>query len=113
MPIELALPLTVALGGFGMRAPVGLLIVGVLGPPLLPAVDDHLGIHRVGLNLLPVVISAATTLALRLAANALLESVRGKGESFAGNMGSDGSAAMRLLRNRKRFQPLSKTDSNV
>src|ERR1035437_3377817 len=77
LPIELALPLTVALGRFGMRAPVALLIIGMLGPPLLPAVDDHLGVHRVGFNLVPVVIGAATTLALRLAANALLESVRG------------------------------------
>ena len=76
MPIELALPFTVALGGFRMRAPVGLLIVGMLGPPLLPAVDDNLGVHRVGRDLLPVVIGAATPLALRLAANALLESVR-------------------------------------
>jgi hypothetical protein len=77
LPIELALPLAVALGGFGMRAPVGLLIIGMLGSPLLLAVDDHLGVHRVGFNLLSVIIGASTTLALRLAANALLESVRG------------------------------------
>jgi hypothetical protein len=38
---------------------------------------DHLRIDRVGLNLLPVVISPAMPLALRLAADALLESIRG------------------------------------
>jgi hypothetical protein len=73
----LPLSLTVALSSFGMGAPVGLLIVGVLGAPLLPAVQYHLGIHRVGLNLAPVVIGPAMPLALWLAANALLESVRG------------------------------------
>jgi hypothetical protein len=71
------LSLTVAFGGFGMRAPVGFLIIGVLGAPLLAAVQYHLGIDRVGLNLAPVVISLAMTLALWLAANALLESIRG------------------------------------
>ena len=76
LPIDLALPLTVTLRDFRMGAPVGPLIIGMLGPPLLPAVDDHLGIHRVGLNLVPVVIGAAASLALRLAAYALLESVR-------------------------------------
>ena len=60
------------LGGFGMRAPVGLLITGMFGAPLLPAVEHHLGIYRVGLNLAPVVIGPAMPLALRLAANTLL-----------------------------------------
>jgi hypothetical protein len=59
------------------RAPVGLLIIGMLGAPLLPAVQHHLGIHRVNLNLAPVVIGPSMPLALRLAANALLEPVRG------------------------------------
>ena len=77
MPIELPLSLTVALSGFGVRAPVGLLIIGVLGAPLLAAVQHHLGIHRVSLNLAPVVIGPAMPLALRLAANALLKSIRG------------------------------------
>jgi len=77
LAIELALPLTVTLGGFGMRAPIGLLILGMLGPPLLPAIEDHLGIHPVGLNLVPVVVGAAMPLALRLAANTLLKSTRG------------------------------------
>jgi hypothetical protein len=54
------------------------LFIGMLGPPLLPAIDDHLGIHWAGFHLLPVVIGAATPPALRLAANALLESVRGR-----------------------------------
>ncbi len=49
----------------------------MLGAPLLLAVQHHLGIHRVGLNLAPVVIGPAMLLALRLAANALLEPVRG------------------------------------
>ena len=78
MPIELPLSLTVALGSFGMGAPVGLLIVGVLGAPLLATVQHHLGIHRVGLNLAPVVIGPAIPLALRPAANPLLESIRGR-----------------------------------
>jgi len=54
-----------------------LLIIGMLGAPLLPAVQHHLGIYRVGLNLPPVVIGPAMPLALRLAAHALLESIRG------------------------------------
>jgi hypothetical protein len=49
----------------------------MLGAPLLAAVQYHLGIHRVGLNLAPVVIGPAMPLALWLAANALLESIRG------------------------------------
>lgn len=77
MAIELALPLAVARGGFGMGAPIGLLIIGVLLPPLLPAVSNHLRIDRVSLNLPPVVIGPAMPLALRLAADALLESIRG------------------------------------
>jgi hypothetical protein len=75
--IKLPLSLSVALGGFGMRAPVGLLIIGMLGAPLLAAIQHHLGINRVGLNLQPVVISPAMPLALWLATNALLESIRG------------------------------------
>ena len=75
--MELPLSLSVAVGGLGMRAPVGLLIIGMLGAPLFPAVLDHLRIHRVGLNLQPVVIGPPMPLALRLATNALLQSIRG------------------------------------
>jgi hypothetical protein len=57
--------------------PVGLLIIGVLRSPLFPAVLDHLRVQGISPDLLPVVISAAAAaLALRLAANALLDSVR-------------------------------------
>ena len=42
LPIRLPLPLTVALSGFGMRAPVGLLIIGMLGAPLLATVQHHI-----------------------------------------------------------------------
>ena len=77
MPIKLPLSLSVALGGLRMGAPVGRLIVGMLGAPLLPAVLDHLRIHRVGLNLPLVVVGPAMPLALRFTANALLESIRG------------------------------------
>jgi hypothetical protein len=71
------LSLTIALSGLGMRAPVGLLIIGMLGAPLLPAVLDHLGIYRVGFNLVAMVIGPAMPLALQLAANPLLEPIRG------------------------------------
>jgi NO-binding membrane sensor protein with MHYT domain len=54
-----------------------LLIIGMLGAPLPAAVQYHLGIHRIGLNLAPVVIGSAMPLALCLAANALLESIWG------------------------------------
>ena len=77
MPVELQLSLAVARGGFGMGAPICLLIIGVLIPPLLPAVLDHLRIHRVGLNLPPVVIGPAMPLAFRLAANPPLKSIGG------------------------------------
>lgn len=77
LSIELPLSLSVALGGFRMGVPVGLLIIGVLGAPLLLAVQNHLGIHRIGLNLAPVVISPPMTLAFWLAANALPETVGG------------------------------------
>ena len=40
LPIELPLSLTVALSSFGMGAPVGLLIVGVLGAPLLSRLSN-------------------------------------------------------------------------
>jgi hypothetical protein len=84
-----------------MGAPVGLLIIGMLGAPLLAAVQHHLGIDRVGLNLAPVVIGPAMPLALWLAANALLESIRGWMKASLVSTDSSGSRSMRLLRNRK------------
>jgi hypothetical protein len=76
LPIPLSLPFAVALGGLGVCLPVGLLIIAVLGLPLPPAVTDHLRVQRISPDLLPVVVGAAVPLALRLAASALLESVR-------------------------------------
>ena len=78
LPIPLSLSLAVALDGLGVRLPVGLLIIGVLGLPLLPAVLDHLRVQGVGPDLLPMVFGAATPLALRLAADTLLKAVRGR-----------------------------------
>jgi hypothetical protein len=49
----------------------------MLGTPLLAAVQHHLCIDRIGLNLAPVVIGPAMPLALGLAANSLLEPIRG------------------------------------
>jgi hypothetical protein len=72
----MTLPLAIALGGLGVRLPIRLLIIGVLGLPLLPAITDHLRVQRISPDLLPVVVGAALPLALRLAASALLESVR-------------------------------------
>jgi len=75
LPITLALPLTVVFGSDRVRLPVDLLIVGVFRPPLFPTVADPLCIQRIRLDLLPVVISPAAALALRLAAHALLQAV--------------------------------------
>jgi len=78
LPIPLTLSLAIALGGLGVRLPIRLLIIGVLGLPLFPAVADHLRVQGIGPDLLPMVFGAATTLAFRLAANTLLKSVRGR-----------------------------------
>jgi hypothetical protein len=104
----LALPFPVALGGFRMGAPIDFLIIGMLGPPLLPAVDDHLRVHRAGFNLLPVVIGAATPLALRVAANALLESVRGRVEASLAVWAAMGRLQCGSSEIGKGSQPLSK-----
>jgi hypothetical protein len=58
--------------------PISLLIAGVLGPPLLPAVTDHLRVQRISSDLLPMVFGASTALAFRLAANTLLKAVWGR-----------------------------------
>jgi hypothetical protein len=44
LPIPLTLSIAIALGGLGVRPPIRLLIVSVLGLPLPPAVMDHLRI---------------------------------------------------------------------
>jgi hypothetical protein len=72
-----------------------------------------LGVHRVGFNLVPVVIGAATTLALRLAANALLESVRGGVKASLAIRTAVGRGQRNSSEIGKTFQPLSKTDSDV
>jgi len=76
LPIPLSLSLAVALGGFGVCLPIGLLIITVLGLPLLPAVTDYLRIWRVSPDLQSVVVGAAVPPAFRLAANTLMASVR-------------------------------------
>ena len=111
MPIKLPLSLTVALSGFRMRAPVGLLIIGVLGAPLPLAVQHHLRIHRVGLNLAPVVIGPAMPLALWLAANPLLESVRGWMKASLAVRTAAGLGQYVSSEIEKGFQLLSKADN--
>ena len=75
LSIPLALSLAIALGGLGVRLPIGFLIIGMLGLPLPPAVTDHLRVQRISSDLQPVVVGAAATLAFRQAANTLLKSV--------------------------------------
>ncbi len=73
--IPLALSLSIPSGGVRVSLPVGLLVAGVLRPPLLLAVGDHLRIRRIGLDLPPVVIGTATPLSLREATITLLRVV--------------------------------------
>jgi hypothetical protein len=113
LPIKLPLSLSVALGGLGMSAPVGPLIIGVLGAPLLTAVQYHLGVDRVGLNLAAVVIGPAMTLALWLAANALLESVRGWMKASLAVRTAAGLGQCVSSKIEKGFQLLSRADNVV
>jgi hypothetical protein len=76
LPIPLTLSLAIVLGSLGVRLPVRLLIVGVLGLPLSSAVANHLRVQRISSDLLPVILGLAAPLAFRLAACTLLESVR-------------------------------------
>jgi hypothetical protein len=53
------------------------LVVGMFVPPLLLAVAHHLEILWICCQLLPVIIAAAPTLALRPTADALLRTISG------------------------------------
>jgi hypothetical protein len=70
IPTDLAL--TVALNDLGMGPTVILAVARVLVAPFLLAVPNHLPVDRVATNLLAVVVSAATALAIRLAAHSLI-----------------------------------------
>jgi len=85
----------------------------MLGAPLLLAVQYHLGIHRVGLNLAPVVIGPAMPLALRLAANALLEPIRGWMKTSLAVRTAAGIGQCVSSEIEKGFQLLSKPDNDV
>jgi hypothetical protein len=75
LAVALPLQLPVSLGGCFMRLPVRSLVVGMGVTPFLPAVVDHTGIHRVGLDLAAMVFGAAAALAVRLAAETLVGSI--------------------------------------
>jgi hypothetical protein len=72
-----------------------------------------LGIHRVGLDLAPVVIGPAMPLALRLAANALLEPIRGWMEASLAVRTAAGLDQCVSSEIEKGFQLLSKPDNDV
>ena len=65
------------LGQRWVLPPIILLVVRMSGTPLLATVADDLGIFRIGLDPAPVVIATPPALTNRLAADALLETVRG------------------------------------
>jgi hypothetical protein len=71
------LALTVALDQFRVLLAVLFLVVGMFVPLLLLAVAHPLEILRVCRQLLPVIIAAAPTLALRPTAHALLRTISG------------------------------------
>ena len=78
----MSLSLAVALGGLRVLLQIGFLIFGMLSPPLLLAVADHLRVQRVRPDLLAMVFGAAASLARQLTANALLESINRRLESL-------------------------------
>ena len=75
--IAQSLVLTVALDQLRVLLAVLFLVVGMFVPPLLLTVAHDLEILRVCRQLLPVIIAAAPTLALRPTAYALLRTIDG------------------------------------
>jgi len=71
------LALTIALDQLRVLLAVLFLVVGMFVPPLLLAVAYHLEILWICCQLLPVIIAAAPTLALRPTAHALLRTISG------------------------------------
>jgi hypothetical protein len=69
------LALTVARDQLRVLLAALFLIVGMLVPPLLLAVANHLAILRVGSELLPVVIRSASALARGLTTDGLLRTI--------------------------------------
>jgi hypothetical protein len=69
------LALTVAFEQLWVPLAVLFLVVGMFVPPLLLAVAHHLEILQVCRQLLPVIIAAAPTLALRPTAHTLLRAI--------------------------------------
>jgi hypothetical protein len=79
VPFAVALPLLLAIVGrcFGMALAVGLLIVGMILPPLAAAIADDLGVDGIGSALLSPVLVAPFLLATRIATDALIRAARG------------------------------------
>ncbi len=67
------LKLAIALDRVCMRLPVSFLIIRMGFAPLTPAVADDLGVLGVSCDPAPMVFGAPTTLALRVAADALVQ----------------------------------------
>ena len=100
--IPLVLPLTVA--GKHFRRPLAalFLVVRMFRPPLPLAVAHDLAIHRVGLQLLAVIISPPLALALGLAADHLLRSIDGREEETLTVRTANGARSSRLLSTERR-----------
>jgi hypothetical protein len=72
LPLLLPIPLS----GVSVGLPVFFLVARMVGSPLLSAVADYLGILRVRGDLVTVIVVPASALAIRLAADALVGTVR-------------------------------------
>ena len=76
-PIPPSLSLTIVLDEYRIFLTALFLVIRMFVPPLFLAFADDLSILRIGPKLLPVIISSAPALALRLAADDLLGAVNG------------------------------------
>jgi hypothetical protein len=70
------LSLTIALDQLGILLTVLFLVMRMFVPPLLLAITNHLAILRICFELPSVIVSAATALAFRSAADSLLWTIR-------------------------------------
>jgi hypothetical protein len=64
-------------------------IVRVRLAPLPRTLHAHLLVHRIGSDLLPMIIAAALTLACGVTANLLLRMIKGQAERLADSTGND------------------------